>query len=484
MQTQSIRKNVIFNIAYHLLSIIFPLITFPYVSRILLVEGIGKVNFFLSLGNYLSTIAALGITTYGIRAIAKVRDKREEIDKIVKELLTVNMSMAIICVATLFLVYPWCTKLNDEPQLFVLCCVNIMTSSFGMEWLYSGLEQYEYITKRSFVFKVLSLIALFAFVHTKNDYIWYAAITIFATVGNNFCNAFFSRKIINYRKSCKLNIKRHIKPMLLLFAAILAVNIYTNLDSIMLSVISGDYEMGLYVTAVKIKGVLLVLINSISAVLLPRLSYYITEKKEGEYNRILRKSISFVMSISIPLTCFFIANASVSIFVLAGSDYLPSTICMQVIMPILIISGFSNITGNQILIPHGKEKFFTVALMVGAIIDLALNFILIPRYKAVGAAIATLFAELMQATIQIIFSYKYLKGNINWIEIIKVICATIISLLFSVAIVLNIGVGNSYMKLIVSSLIFGVLYVLFSFGLKIGSITENILFVVNKFWRK
>lgn len=423
----SIKKNIVLNIIYTITNMIFPLITFPYVSRILLSEALGKVSFFTAVSGYAIMMASLGISTYGIRAVAKVRDDRKKLSKVVEELLLINTIITIIVVSILIGSIFWIDKFKDDYELLLINCALVLVTPIGMNWLYSGLEQYGYITKRSIFFKTLSLILVFLFVKDKDDYCIYALITVFSSCASYVCNFIYARRFCDFVAIRELNFTRHYKQTLMLFASILAVNIYTNLDTVMLGFICGDREVGLYSVAVKIKALLLTLVNAISAVLLPRLSYYLSEKKNDEFNRVLKKSIVLILLISLPLTALFIIEAKDSILVLGGNDYIDAVPCMQIIMLILVISGFSNITGNQILLPNGKDSSFMKAVITGAVMDLVMNILLMPQLGCVGAAIATLVAEVAQMTVQIIYSRNYLKNNINWPEMLKVIVSVIVA---------------------------------------------------------
>lgn len=453
---KTIKYNVVLNIIYNISNIIFPLITFPYISRILLAEGTGKVSFFTSIATYATLVGSLGISTYGIRETSKVRDNKEKLSKVVQELLIINTISTIIVIILLITSMFYIDKFRKEPLLLILNCISIITSVIGVNWLYSGLEQYEYITKRSIIFKLLSLIFVFILVHKKEDYIIYAGINIFSVVASYICNFFYAHRFIYFKPMRNLQFKKHLKPMLLLFASILAVSIYTNLDTVMLGFISGDEQVGLYTVAIKIKGLLLTIINSISTVLLPRLSYYINEGNNNEYNDILKRSISIIAIISISVTAFFIINAKESIILLGGPNYVNATICMQIIMPILLISGFSNITGNQVLIPHGMDVCFMIAVVSGSVVNFILNYFFMPKLGCVGAAIATLFAEITQMIIQFIFAYKYVSENLNFKTLTRVVLSTIISSFILIFLKLILPTNTLFVLIITSIVYFGV----------------------------
>lgn len=427
MKTQSIKKNALLNIIYTITNIIFPLITFPYVSRILLADGMGKISFFTAISSYAILVASLGITTYGIRETANARKDRDCLSKVTLELLIINVVMSVIVIASLILLVPFIEKFRTDKILVFINCGLILCTAFGMEWLYSGLEQYAYITKRSILFKCISVVAVFVFVRSKADYNIYALVTMLASSVAYVVNFIYSRKFVSFKTVRNIELRKHIKPMLILFASIMAVNIYTSLDTVMLGFISGDKEVGLYTVAVKIKWLLLSMVNAISAVLLPRLSFYISENKKKAFNQLLKKSISVILMISLPLTAYFIILAKDCIYILGGSDYLEATLCMQIIMPILLISSFSNITGNQILIPMGKDILFMKAVVLGAITDIGLNILMMPRLASVGAAIATLVAECVQMAMQLRYSIEYIKSNIDFHNLIKIVLSTTVS---------------------------------------------------------
>ena len=245
-KVSSLRKNAFLNIVYKLSSILFPLITYPYVSRILLADNLGRVSFFTSLTNYMLMIGSLGISTYGIRIVAKTRNNKRELSVVVKELLIINLVVTFI--ASLFLIASiiFVEKFQKNLLLMFISLCQILIAPLGMEWLYGGLEQYEYIAKRSITMKIISLIFIFLFVHEKEDYIIYAAILMLGYIGNYICNFVYSKKFIDYSIKQKWKLKRHLKAVLILFASILAINIYTNVDTLMLGFIKGDRAVGLY----------------------------------------------------------------------------------------------------------------------------------------------------------------------------------------------------------------------------------------------
>ena len=461
---KSIRINAVLNIIYTISNILFPIITFPYVSRILLADGIGRVSFYSAIGDYAIMLASLGVTTYGIRETARVRDSKRELSKTVTELLVINTLSSLIVVVSLFLMTIYIDRFQKDLWLLILNCLSIVATPIGMNWLFSGLEQYSYITKRSILFKFISLIFILLFVKNSGDYIIYAAIITFSVVSSYIINFFYSMKFISFKSLPQLEFQKHFKPMLLLFASVLAVNVYTNLDTVMLGFISGDRDVGLYTVAVKVKWLLLSVVNAISAVLLPRLSYYLNEKRVDEYNSILKKSILVIFFISTPLTLFFMVNADNTIMILGGPSYSDAVLCMQIIIPILLISGFSNITGNQILIPFGKDSCFMKAVIVGATIDVVFNIALMPRFGYIGAAIATLIAEFAQMSVQLMYSKNIISDIFPKKSVFKIFISAILGavIIFLIKPFLTISkfnyTINSFITIFISSFFYLVVY--------------------------
>lgn len=429
LKEMSIKYNIVMNIILNLSNLIFPLISFPYVTRILGVENLGKINFFNTIGSYSVMLAGIGISTYGIRACALRRNDRQELSRCVQELFFIKIlstSIIVICLIGSFMLI---RQLREEPVLFCIECMYIIMYIFNLDWFFSGIEQYAYITKRAILVRTICILSLFIFVKTKGDYIIYACLTLLPSIISTVINLVYARNYITYKLFHKdsYNMKQHIHPSFTLFGAILAVSVYTSLDTIMLGFFCGDTEVGFYTVAVKVKTILLVFINSISTVLLPRLSYYVELKLESQYQSILKKSISVIVLLSLSLTTFFILEAEDSILILSGKEYLPAFRGMVILMPILLISGFSNIIGNQILLPHKLDHCFTKAVSAGALVDVVLNIFLIPALGFVGAAFATLIAEVTQALIQTFYARRYLKTCLNISELLKIIGVTFIA---------------------------------------------------------
>ena len=392
-QKKSLTLNFLMNAILTMSQFLFPLLTFPYISRILLPTGTGKVSFATSVVSYFALFAQLGIPTYGIRACAKVRDDKEALTRTVQELFLINLVMSIIAYVALFGAIVFVPRLQQEKELFLIVGLTILFNAIGMEWLYKALEQYTYITVRSILFKLIAILAMFLLVHEQSDYIIYGGISILAASASNVFNFIHLHHYVSLKPIGHYNFRQHYKAVFIFFAMSCATTIYTNLDTVMLGFLTSDAEVGYYNAAVKIKSILVSVVTSLGVVLLPRASYYVEHKLMDEFYRITHMALNFVILIAVPMTVYFILFAKEGIFFLSGAEYEASIVPMQIIMPTLLFIGLTNIMGIQTLIPLGKEKVVLYSEIAGAVVDLLLNAALIPSMASAGAAIGTVVAE-------------------------------------------------------------------------------------------
>ena len=400
-EKKSLKLNFIMNALLTMSSFIFPLITFPYVTRILGPAGYGKVSFATSLIAYFLIFAQLGIPTYGVRACAKVRDNRHLLTKTAHELLIINLVMSALSYVVLFAALIFVPKLRQERLLYIVVSLTIIFTTIGMEWLYKALEQYTYITVRSLIFKLVALVAMFYLVRTPDDYVVYGGITILASSASFLLNFIHARRYISLRPMGGYDFKPHLKAVAIFFAMACATTIYTNLDTVMLGFLKTDDDVGFYNAAVRIKSILVSIVTSLGTVLLPRASYYVEHGLMEDFRRISRKALNFVTVAATPLMLYFMLFARQGILLLSGEDFLGAVLPMQIIMPTLLFIGLTNILGIQILVPTGREKTVLCSVMVGAAVDLVCNFFLIPRYAATGAAVSNMLAEASVLVFQI-----------------------------------------------------------------------------------
>lgn len=421
MHEKSLKKNAILNIIRTVMGIIFPIITFPYASRILLPDGIGKVNFANSIVSYFTLLASLGIGNYATREAAKIRDNIPALRKFMKEILIINLMSTIFAYSLFLISLILVPKFQDYKVLLLISSLSIIFYSIGIEWFYAAIEEYSYITVRSVILQIISIAFLFIFVKTKEDIYLYAFMNVIASAGSNICNFVHLKHYINLREKTSLELKKHFKPIIVLFGMAVITSVYTILDSTMLGFLSNDEQVGFYSAATKINKMVLTVVTAIGGVLFPRLSYYSEKEDKTEFFTLLLKGFSITLCIAVPCTLglHFLSKPITLLF--SGERYLPSVPVMKIMNPIIIIISISNFIGIQYFLPLGKEKITVQSVIIGAISNFLINLILIPRYQAFGAGIATLCAEGFVTLYQLIKArkeIKYKKLFLNFIEFI------------------------------------------------------------------
>lgn len=414
--------NVLLNGLFKALSLTFPVIAFPYASRILLPEGIGKVSFATSMLAYFTMLAQMGVPTYGIQACAKAMDNKEELSRTVHELWLISLLTMGLSYSIFFALLSVVPRLQDDRVLLLAMGTMVFLKVIGLEWLYQALEQYSYLTITSLAFKAIAIPALFIIVRDRQDYICYGVLLVFASYAPGIINFVHARKFIYVKFLGNYHIKRHVKQIAVLFAVSCASMLYTNMDTVMLGMIKDSEEVGYYNTAVNMKEVLVSLVTAAGMVLLPRISYYVDKGMEREFKAICKKAIHTMLCAAFPVAVYFIIFAKETIILVSGVAFLNSVLPMQIIMPTVLFIGLTNIIGIQVFVAIGREKDTLRSVLAGVAVDLVLNSILIPLYGAAGAAAGTFMAEIAVFLVQ----YGYIKEaagrpfeGVCWKKLIK-----------------------------------------------------------------
>lgn len=427
LKIRSVKYNLMMNIILKLSGVIFPFITFPYISRVLGATNNGKIAFAASVIQYLTFLASLGIPTYGVKACAQYRDDKQKLSKIVKELLLISSITTILSYIIFVILLFFVPKFYEEKTLMIIHSMGIILSVYGFEWFYQAIEQYDYITYRNIAFKIISIILMFLFVHKTEDYLIYATISVICGGGSSILNLIRLKKYVDFKTKTEVDLKIHFKPILTLFMLSAASMIYTSLDSVMLGFISTDVQVGYYNAAVKVKNILVSVVTALGVVLLPRLSNTLANGREDEFNGFIKKSFNFSFLSSLPFALFCIFEATRCILFLAGEGYIEAILPMQLISPSIIFIALSNIIGIQILIPTGKELYTLISTVAGAIVNLILNAYLIYYFQSSGAAMATTIAEAVVLAVQVYYVKSNLKNYVDYTNISKILFASIIS---------------------------------------------------------
>lgn len=392
----SIKVNSILNIIKTCASILFPLITFPYVSRVLQPTNVGKVNFAQSFVGYFALIAALGLSTYAIRKCAAVKNDREKLSNLASQFFSINLIMTVVAYIALAVTLLLFREFDAYRWLIILESSSILFTSLGTDWLNSAMEDFKFIAIRSVSFQIIALVSMFLFVRTVDDYYIYAIICVVSSSGAYLTNIFYRRKYCSVRFTFKINWKEHISPILFLFVMTLAQVVMSNTDITMLGLMKGDYEVGLYSTAHKVTRIIGQVVQSLAIVVIPRLSIFFSNGDYEKFNALLRKVLNFNITLGLPCFVGVELLANDVVFIAGGEMYLEAIPIIRILMVSFLFSLVGgSFLGNAVLIPTGKEKYYMIVCLITAACNIVLNAILIPHFGGVGAAISTAFNGLL-----------------------------------------------------------------------------------------
>lgn len=423
MQENSLAKNSFFFVCYKLLNAVFPFVMVSYASHILLASGMGKVSSAQNIVQYFVLAASLGIPSYGTREIARCRESLRDTNKLFSELFTINFISTCSFILIYYFMIMHVDFFSTELKLYVLLGLTIVTNFFNVDWFYEGHEEYAYIAKRSFIIKLVSLGMLFFLVKTADDYVKYVVVHIFGTAGNHILNCIRLKKY-NIKYSIKhIKITRHLQPILVMLCTTIAIELYTLLDTTMMTFLCSSENIAYYTNSIKVVRMVITLVTALGGVLLPRLSHYSSKGMYQECKQIVDKIFNVLFWLLIPcgVGIFMIADSLVLVFF--GSSFVAATNTLKIASLLIYALGFSNLFGTQILVTFGGEKKLLMATVVGAATNVALNLFLIPLWQHNGAVIASIVSELFVTIITFIFANKYLKIQINIWAITKTLVA-------------------------------------------------------------
>lgn len=407
---QSVKVNYILNLINTGTQMLFPLITFPYVCRVIEADGIGQINFFQSIISYISLFTCLGIPMYAIREIARDRSDVVKMNRTAMEILLLHSMLTLVGYAIVAILCLTVPQIQVNIPLFLILSLTIFFTAIGCEWFYQGIEDFKYITIRGLIIKTVSVVLLFIFVKSKTDLLYYGCYTVFGVLGGNIFNFFRLRKYIHRENIIfsELHIKRHVKPVLKVFSFSVVTSIYLQLNTVLLGFLKNALAVGYFAAATKVMQMLLMMSSCLGSVMMPRASHLIAENKEDEFSRLIQKSYDFTLAIALPMTIGLIFCAPSLITALCGVKFEHSILPSQIIAPIILMVAISNVFGIQVLFPKGKINIVTLSCGIGAVADLILNLCLIPFFSYIGTSIAYLGAEVATTVSMYFIGRKYI----------------------------------------------------------------------------
>ena len=407
---QSVKVNYILNLINTGTQMLFPLITFPYVCRVIEADGVGQINFFQSIISYISLFTCLGIPMYAIREIARDRSDVVQMNRTAMEILLLHSMLTLVGYAIVAILCLTVPQIQVNIPLFLILSLTIFFTAIGCEWFYQGIEDFKYITIRGLIIKTVSVVLLFIFVKSKTDLLYYGCYTVFGVLGGNIFNFFRLRKYIHRENIIfsELHIKRHVKPVLKVFSFSVVTSIYLQLNTVLLGFLKNALAVGYFAAATKVMQMLLTMSACLGSVMMPRASHLIAENKEDEFNRLIQKSYDFTLAIALPMTIGLIFCAPSLITALCGVKFEHSILPSQIIAPIILMVAISNVFGIQVLFPKGKINIVTLCCGIGAVADLILNLCLIPFFSYIGTSIAYLGAEVATTVSMYFIGRRYI----------------------------------------------------------------------------
>lgn len=451
---KSLKKNYIYNLIYQVLIMILPLITTPYLSRALGAEKIGIYSYTSSILSYFALFGCLGIGLYGQREIAKVQDNKEKRSKVFWELVILKAIM--ICISFIGYIIGF---FNDQEYgiYYKILTIELFSNAVDITWLYQGLEDFKKITIRNVIVRLTSVALIFCFVKDENDLITYFFINGIANFISHLSVWINLKKFISKVKIKELNVIGHLKQTILLFIPQVAIQIYTVLDKTMIGMILNDMtEVGYYEQAQKIVKMLLMVISAIGTVMIPRIANLFANNQEDELKNKIYKVFNMVAFIAFPICFGLIGVAEKFVPWFYGEEFSAITNLLYIFSFLLLAIGFNNITGMQYLIATQKQNVFTISVTIGAITNVLLNFILIPKFKGYGAAIASVIAETVIFIVQVIYLRKTFDFKKIFFENIKyLICSVVMFLAVNfVGKYLNANIYSTIIQVAIGGIIY------------------------------
>lgn len=398
---KSLKSNYLYNSLYQVLNIILPLLTAPYLSRILGPEKIGTYAYSYSISYYFMLIALLGINNYGNRSCAVVRDNKKELSITFWQIYACQLFTGLICVACYL---GWLFTLSGEMKLIsTIMILNVVSSILDINWFYFGLEEFKLTTIRNIFVRLLTIVSIFVFVKNESDLWIYTFIMSLGIVGTQMVMWPFLPERIEKVKINPKDVIKHLKPIIILFIPVVAVSIYKVMDKIMLGYLCNMTQTGYYENTEKLINMPLGLINALGIVMLPRMSKLAADKDDSEANNLIDKSMMFVAFLSVAMSFGLASIAPEFIPIFFGDNFRECIPLVILISPTMFFFSYANVIRTQYLLPHKRDSSYIISVLVGAILNFAVNAILIPKYEAIGAVIGSLCAEAVVCILQMWF---------------------------------------------------------------------------------
>lgn len=403
----NIRKNYTYNVIYQLLLIIIPLVLSPYISRVLGPQGVGEYSYTQSIANYFVLFGMLGVNNYGNRTVAMHRDDKEKLSLVFWNIYALQLIVSLISISIYFIFI--IIFGNDFLNLFLLQSIYVISCAFDVNWFFFGMEEFKITVSRNIIIRIISVVCIFIFVNTNDDVFTYTLIMASSVIFSQIALWPFIFKFIKIKKPSISGIKEHILPYLYLFIPIIATSLYKIMDKIMIGSLYNVQELGYYANAEKIINIPMGLITALGVVMLPKMSNLLSKGDFESNKSYIEKSMIFVMFLGTAISFGILGIAKDFAPLFFGVQFQTTGTIIMALTPTILLISWANVIRTQFLIPTKRDRIYIKSVIIGAVINLTLNFIFIPLFGAFGAAIGTVAAEFSVALIQTIATRKYLE---------------------------------------------------------------------------
>lgn len=402
----NIKKNFAYQSLYQLLLLLLPFVTAPYISRVLGSSGVGIYTYATSVTSYFVLIINLGIETYGNREVAKIKNNKSNLSKFVSNLILLHVLLGIVVTSVFALYTVFC--IHENQDIFIISSLTLLATTIDINWLFFGLEEFKLTVTRSIVIKLATVGCIFLLVKSPADLIKYTLLMNAANLISQIVLWTNLRKKVELTRPSLKKAIQNLRPMLVLFIPAVALSIYRQMDKVMLGIMSSYSEVGIYEYSEKIINAPVGLISALGIVMLPKMSHLYDEDSESAL-KYVSFSMSFIMFIAFGCAFGIIAVADNFLPLFFGADFYGTVLVTKLLAITIPLLAWSNVIRNQFLLPRKKDFFYVGSMIAGAVMNLTINWILIPNYGAIGAAIATLFTQIIITIVQSAGAVKELE---------------------------------------------------------------------------
>ena len=450
----SLKKNLAYNVAYQILVIILPLITAPYVSRVLGADGLGTYSYIFSIVTYFGLFGMLGIANHGNRSVALVRDNRQKVSEAFSNTYIIQLCTRVIALL-LYLLFIYCWFSGDKTIAYIESII-VLSYILDITWFFFGLEQFAVTVTRNAIIKIATVVAIFIFVRSRED-LWIYALIM--SCGMLFSQIYLWLRIRKYADFCKPSwsqVKSNIKPVLMLFIPAIAYSIYKLLDKVMLGAMSSMSQVGLFDNAEKIINIPSSLITAFGTVMMPRITVLLGTGDEHRISYLNKISVRYFTLLVVGAAFGLAGICNVLAPVYFGSEFVGSAPIIAGLGFSLIFVTWANVIRTQYLIPNKLDKPYVISSVIGALANLAVNIILIPKFAGIGAMIGTIIAEFTVFFVQLILVRRSFPMS-QYLQPVLFLFP-IGMIMFAVVYWIGAYMGNTIITLIIQILVGGFLY--------------------------